>query len=203
MKNFTVHLLGQKVQWKLRTKKAGWTVFQYLSSNFDNGLFCGCTNFPMISTFWVFEPLHSTSLVPRMVLILLSGRTCTPVDGRNPAPVEVGSLSHYLLRLKTSQVVVWDFWTINRYHPAFPSGNGEVWRDSQEDWTAALEDWTEFLGRPKTGMWGSHFLVNAKVKRSRVEKWIHWFDLYIRLILNNMILYDTCLGGWIAFVLAI
>ena len=32
------------------------------------------------------------------------------VDGRNPAPVEVGSLSHYLdTRFYTSQVVVWDF----------------------------------------------------------------------------------------------
>ena len=50
----------------------------------------------MISAFGVFEPLHSKSLMPRMMLILLSGRTCTTVDGRNPAPLEVGSLSHYL-----------------------------------------------------------------------------------------------------------
>lgn len=38
--------------------KKSW--FQYLSSNFDNGLFCGCANFPMISACWVFWPLHST-----------------------------------------------------------------------------------------------------------------------------------------------
>ena len=31
------------------------------------------------------------------------------VDGRNPAPVEVGSSSHYLQGFFTSQVVVWDF----------------------------------------------------------------------------------------------
>ena len=31
------------------------------------------------------------------------------VDGRNPAPVELGSLSHYLQRFFTYQLVVWDF----------------------------------------------------------------------------------------------
>ena len=31
------------------------------------------------------------------------------VDGRNPAPVEVGSFSHYLQAFFASQVVVWDF----------------------------------------------------------------------------------------------
>ena len=31
------------------------------------------------------------------------------VDGRHPAPVQVGSLSHYLQVFYTSQVVVWDF----------------------------------------------------------------------------------------------
>ena len=31
------------------------------------------------------------------------------VDGRNPAPFEVGSLSHYLQGFFTSQVVVCDF----------------------------------------------------------------------------------------------
>ena len=32
------------------------------------------------------------------------------VDGRNPAPVEVGgSLSHYYKVLAPSQVVIWDF----------------------------------------------------------------------------------------------
>ena len=36
------------------------------------------------------------------------------VYGRNPAPVEVGSLSHYLQGVLYIQpVVVWDFWTIN------------------------------------------------------------------------------------------
>ena len=37
----------------------------------------------------------------------------TTVDGRNSGPVEVGSISHYLQGFYTSQVVVWDFWTIN------------------------------------------------------------------------------------------
>ena len=36
-------------------------------------------------------------------------------------PVEVDSLSHYLrgFIMYTTQVVVWDFWTINRYHAIF------------------------------------------------------------------------------------
>ena len=37
------------------------------------------------------------------------GNLLHPVDGWNPAPVEVGSLSHYLQGLAPSQVVVWDF----------------------------------------------------------------------------------------------
>ena len=39
---------------------------------------------------------------------------CVTVVGRNPAPVEVGSLSHYLQGLGYIQTVVggWDFWTI-------------------------------------------------------------------------------------------
>ena len=41
---------------------------------------------------------------PYEVWDFLMGIFCT-VDGRNPAPVEVGSLSH----LAPSQVVVWDF----------------------------------------------------------------------------------------------
>ena len=43
-------------------------------------------------------------------------KTKHTVDGRNPAPVEVGSLSHYLPGFFTSQVVVWDFWTIYHLH---------------------------------------------------------------------------------------
>ena len=37
------------------------------------------------------------------------------VDGRNAAPVEVGSLAHYLHVFFTSQVVVWDFFH-QQYH---------------------------------------------------------------------------------------
>ena len=44
---------------------------------------------------------------------------------RNPvkAPVEVGSFSHYLRGFYTSQVVVWDFWSIN-------SRFGHHWMDN-------------------------------------------------------------------------
>ena len=39
------------------------------------------------------------------------------VDGRSPAPVDVDSLVYPIIynEFYTSQVVVWDFWTINPY----------------------------------------------------------------------------------------
>ena len=58
--------------------------------------------------------------------------SCHIVDGRNPVPVGVGSLSHYFTGFDTpSQVVVWDFWTINSmYSPSFLSGSKSLvtWR---------------------------------------------------------------------------
>ena len=50
------------------------------------------------------------------------------VDGRNPAPVEVGSLSHYLQGFFTSQVVVWD-----SFH-------------QQDGWCIWLQNWCSFMG---------------------------------------------------------
>ena len=52
----------------------------------------------------------STSAVQWKCLILLMERILLY------KPVEVGSLSSYLTGFYTSQVVVWDFWTINRMH---------------------------------------------------------------------------------------
>ncbi len=50
------------------------------------------------------------------------------VDGRNPAPVEVGSLSQYLQCFFTSQVVVWDFFHQQyHYHAPILSKRSKRW----------------------------------------------------------------------------
>ena len=66
----------------------------------------------------LFPIQRQLSGVKNMTRTLLFWKNYTQTYGwwfvRNPvnSPVEVGSLSHFM-RFYTSQVVVWDFWTIN------------------------------------------------------------------------------------------
>ncbi len=70
----------------------------------------------------LFPIQRQLSGVKNMTWTLLFWKNYTQTYGwwfvRNPvnSPVEVGSLSHFM-RFYTSQVVVWDFWTINSFPP--------------------------------------------------------------------------------------
>ena len=62
----------------------------------------------------------SCSIVPNLLStnyrsLIATSRVEIPLmeEILHPAPVEVGSLSHFFKSFYTSQVVVWDFWTIN------------------------------------------------------------------------------------------
>ena len=72
--------------------------------------------FPSKSVLWKWDFLY-------FLMQLISsqnglGDTNNTVVGRNPA--EYGKYPHYLPRFYTSQVVVWDFWTINSFFPKKP-----------------------------------------------------------------------------------
>ena len=63
----------------------------------------------IVDTFLYWKQNHWVGIVAMIV------SSDTTVDGRNPAPVEVGSLSHYIVGLVAYIPCgwEWDFWTID------------------------------------------------------------------------------------------
>ena len=76
----------------------------------------GSTTNPRCSVGLVYSPTFTPLNYPVFCRFIDHIIEClgTTVDGRNPAPVEVGSWNPIIYKvLAPFQVVVWDFWTIN------------------------------------------------------------------------------------------
>ena len=72
-----------------------------------------------VHTNLLWQPRISTTLIDHYIWPTQTMYYCWWF--RNPAPVEVGSLSHFFIGFYTCQVVVWDFWTINSMIREIPS----------------------------------------------------------------------------------
>ena len=68
--------------------------------------------------------IYSDSCLGEPALLSLNKNHRHTVDGRNPAPVEVGNLSHHVRRVSApSQVLVWDL-----FHQQYPLRSKYLWK---------------------------------------------------------------------------